>query len=275
MSKTIIITGASDGIGKALATQLSNEGNQVVIIGRSEIKTKQVANDLKVDYYIVDFTKLSEVRILAETLKQKYPTIDVLINNAGGMFSNKVITEDGFEKTLQVNHLAHFLLTGVLFDNLQRSSAIIINTSSLANNKFSKLDINDLNLNHKYNYLRAYGNAKLANVLFTREFEKRYRSSGIKIAAFHPGDVNTNFGNESVLMTLVKKFKISRKIMGMITPSEGADTAYYLATSNDTWQSGEYYYKRKITKAHKDGYNDSYAASLWTQSEQMVNYIYH
>src|ERR1700761_5647205 len=148
MTKVIIITGASDGIGAAAADQLVRKGHQVAIVGRSPSKTKAVASRLSIDSYLADFTDLGQVRTLAATLAARYPTIDVLENNAGGIFGTREVTTDGHEKTFQVNHLAPFLLTSLLLPTLIRSKASVLNTSSTANKNFGKLDIDDLDAAH-------------------------------------------------------------------------------------------------------------------------------
>lgn len=146
-NKTVIITGASSGIGKAAAQQLKAKGANVVIIGRSPEKTKAAAKEIGAPYYIADFTKLNEVRDLGKKLHEAYQQIDVLINNAGGIYRNRrEVTIDGYEKTFQICHLAHFLLTGMLMDTLIASKAIVINTSSVGAQGLSRLDIDDLNL---------------------------------------------------------------------------------------------------------------------------------
>jgi NAD(P)-dependent dehydrogenase (short-subunit alcohol dehydrogenase family) len=159
-NKTIVITGASDGIGLEAAKQLKKQGAKVVIIGRSPEKTKLAAKELGVPYYVADFSRLDEVRTLAASLKKTYPRIDVLVNNAGGVFGEREITVDGFEKTMQVNHLAHFLLTNLLIDTLINSKATVISTSSAANSLFSDFDINDLHIEKRFTAHKAYGNAK-------------------------------------------------------------------------------------------------------------------
>ena len=133
--KTIIITGASDGIGKAAAKQLKKSGHNVVIVGRSQAKTQKIAEELGVLYHIVDYSSLKSVVRLAEELK-KYDKIDVLCNNAGGVQSDRAETEDGFEKTFQINVLGGFLLTRLLIDKLCESKATVIQTSSIAANLF-------------------------------------------------------------------------------------------------------------------------------------------
>lgn len=272
-TRTIIITGASDGIGLAAARMLKQQGATVVIVGRSPEKTKAAARELNVPYYIADFSSLSNVRKLGKQLKDAYPQIDVLINNAGGIFSKRELTVDGFEKTMQVNHLAHFLLTNILLDTLIASKATIINTASVANKVLSKFDINDVNMAKHYTPNSAYGNAKLENILFTRELQKRYGAKGLSAVSLHPGNVATNFAsNSSSLLRFVYHSPLKR-FLGLITPEQGADTIVWLATTKPgkDWQPGEYYYKRKIEGAHKLAYDDSVAKSLWDQSAKMAN----
>ncbi len=270
--RVIIITGASDGIGAEAARQLHAQGARVVIVGRSEQKTKSIATELSVPYYIADFAKLSDVRLLAERLKKDYPRIDVLVNNAGGIFGKREVTVDGNEKTMQVNHLAHFLLTTLLMDILIRSKATIINTSSVANKLFSDFDINDLQVEQDYSPNKAYGNAKLENILFTKELNNRYADKGIAAVAFHPGNVATNFANDSTSIIRFVYRTPLKYISRLISPAKGADTLIWLALSQpgSNWVLGEYYVKRKISHAHKKAYDADVAANLWVQSERLV-----
>ncbi|AUA16664.1 putative oxidoreductase YciK [Streptomyces malaysiensis subsp. malaysiensis] len=142
--KTIVITGASDGIGAAAARQLHRSGHRVVVVGRSSHKTRAVADEIGADSYVADFTRLDEVRALAARLDAAYPRIDVLANNAGGVFGDPARTPDGFEKTFQVNHLAPFLLTRLLMDKLLASGASVLQTSSVGARMAGKLDTDDL-----------------------------------------------------------------------------------------------------------------------------------
>ena len=271
-NKTIIITGASDGIGLEAARQLHAQGANVVIIGRSPEKTQAAAEELGVPYYIADFSKLDEVRSLASLLKKSYPRIDVLVNNAGGVFGYREVTVDGFEKTMQVNHLAHFLLTNLLMGILVDSKATIINTSSVANSLLSDFNINDLNMEKKHTANKAYGNAKLENILFTKELDRRYAANGISAVSFHPGAVATNFASESKGLFKFLYQGPLKKLTGLITPAQGADTLVWLATTEPgkDWTTGEYYVKRKITKAIDAAYDPRLAASLWSQSSVMA-----
>jgi NAD(P)-dependent dehydrogenase (short-subunit alcohol dehydrogenase family) len=171
--RTIVITGASDGLGAAAAKRLSRSGENVVVVGRSPDKTKAVATEIGADYLLADFTDLAQVRALAEQLLARYPRIDVLANNAGGIMAEREVTIDGHEKTFQVNHLAPFLLT-TLQDRLAEAKAGVLNTSSLGNKLFGHVNIDDLEAERGYRPQKAYGDAKLENILFTRELRRRY-----------------------------------------------------------------------------------------------------
>lgn len=271
-NKTIIITGASDGIGAEAARQLHAKGANVVIVGRSPERTKAVADELGAKYYLADFSKLSEVRKLAEDLRRDFKRIDVLANNAGGIFGKREVTQDGHEMTLQVNHLAPFLLTNLLMDVLVASKATIINTSSVGNKILSKFDINDLEGEKKYTPEAAYGNAKLENILFTKELHSRYHESGIATAAFHPGSVATSFAKGSTSsMRFVYRTFLSKILL--ISPKKGADTLVWLASTKpgQDWNSGQYYIKRKVSNQVNPVVNDANTAKrLWDWSSAAV-----
>jgi NAD(P)-dependent dehydrogenase (short-subunit alcohol dehydrogenase family) len=267
--RTIVITGASDGIGAAAARKLAETGERVVVVGRSPEKTAAVAAELGADYFLCDFAELAQVRQLATALRDKYERIDVLVNNAGGIMAGHELTSDGHEKTFQVNHLAPFLLTTELMDVLAASRATVINTSSAANG-FGRLDLADLNSTRKYSTNRAYGTAKLANILFTSELQNRYGAAGISAAAFHPGVVATNFAAESTswfrhaYKTVLNRF--------LLTSEQGADTLVWLATSapGRDWVPGAYYVKRALAKANKQAYDPEFAREFWDRSLELV-----
>jgi len=270
--KTILITGASDGIGAEAARELHASGENVIIVGRSLEKTKAIASELGAPYYVADFTKLSEVRQLAADIRKDVARIDVLVNNAGGIFGKREITEDGHEKTMQVNHLAPFLLTNLLIDILVASNATVINTSSIANKILSKFDINDIEVEKNYSPEVAYGNSKLENILFTKELNRRYGQAGISTVAFHPGNVATNFANGSgSLMRFIYSTFLSK--LFLISPKKGADTLVWLASTapGKDWTLGEYYVKRKISTQVNPIANDGdVARELWDWSEEVV-----
>ncbi len=267
--RTIVITGASDGIGAAAARTLAEAGEQVVIVGRSEEKTRTIAKELNADYFVSNFAELGQVRTLAAQLKSDYPRIDVLANNAGGIMGKRTLTVDGNESTFQINHLAPFLLTNLLMDTLTASNAKVINTSSAANG-FGKVDLSDLTAERSYSTNRAYGTGKLANILFTAELDRRYGNQGITTAAFHPGVVRTNFAAESTspfrhaYKTVLNRF--------MLTPDQGADTMLWLINGRPgkDWFSGAFYTKRALAKANPQAYDAGLARGLWAKSEEMV-----
>jgi NAD(P)-dependent dehydrogenase (short-subunit alcohol dehydrogenase family) len=272
-AKTIVLTGASDGIGAAAARSLVADGHNVILVGRSAQKTRALAKELTTDHFLADFTRFDDVRELAEELQSAYTRIDVLVNNARGIFGDRMRTVDGFEKTLQVNHLAPFLLTSLLMDTLTASNASVINTSSVGARLFGHIDVNDLNNEKKYSPNKAYGDAKLANILFAKELDRRFSSQGISAAAFHPGNVRTNFASDTTsIMRLVYQTSIGRRLMGLITPEKGAKPLVWLAegTPGRDWISGEYYEKQEVAKTNAQAGDPDLAFRLWETSAEMV-----
>ena len=270
--RTIVITGASDGLGAAAAKRLSRSGENVVVVGRSPQKTKAVATELGADFMLADFAELAQVRALAEELLARYPRIDVLANNAGGFMGEREVTVDGHEKTFQVNHLAPFLLTTVLLDRLIESQASVLNTSSMGNRLFGHVNIDDLNAERGYRARKAYGDAKLENILFTKELDRRYHAAGISTAAFHPGSVASNFGSESGSRMIRMVYHTPLKHLSLNSPEKGSDLLVWLAcaTPGEDWTSGEYYSGHSIAKANKQAYDAELARELWDRSAAMI-----
>ena len=195
--KKIVITGASDGLGAAAARQLKALGHNLVIVGRNAEKTERVLKELCAPYHVVEYAKLHDVVRLAKELAA-YPRIDVLVNNAGAVLNERTITEDGFERTFQINVLAGFLLTTLLIDKLCQCRATVIHTSSIAANLFAlKMNIYDLQNEKAYTPVKAYSEAKLCNILITRELHRRYHAHGICSIAFEPGVPRSNFATEA------------------------------------------------------------------------------
>ncbi|MFD9001539.1 SDR family NAD(P)-dependent oxidoreductase [Streptomyces sp. NPDC059582] len=272
MSKTIVITGASDGLGAAGARRLHQDGHRVVIVGRSPEKTAKIADELGADRFLADFTSLADVRKLAAELDAACPRIDVLINNAGGIYGDRDRTVDGFEKTLQINHLAPFLLTNLLMGKLLAGKASVIQTSSVGARLFGKLDIDDLDNDTDYTAHRAYGTAKLENILFTKELHARFASHGLSAAAFHPGAVATNFASGSKsFMRPIYNNPLSR--LFMVSPEKGARQMVWLAegTPGTEWQSGTYYENGKPARRNNPQADDrDLARELWNRSTELV-----
>ena len=273
MAKTIVITGASDGVGAAAAGQLTRRGENVVVVGRSPTKTAAVADALGVAHFVADFAELDQVRALAAQLLERYPRIDVLANNAGGILGGtRQVTVDGFEKTFQVNHLAPFLLTTLLLDRLVEARATVINTSSVGNRIFGHIDIDDLNHERRFSSQKAYGDAKLANILFTKELHRRYHPAGISAAAFHPGPVASGFGSEAHNPALNLLYRTPLRKVFLITPDKGASQLVWLATAipGSDWTSGEYYSRHKPGRPNKQAADPVLAQQLWERSREMV-----
>jgi NAD(P)-dependent dehydrogenase (short-subunit alcohol dehydrogenase family) len=271
--RTIVITGASDGIGAAAARRLRRSGQRVVVVGRSEGKTKAVAAELSADYFVADFADLAQVRALADKIRSEYSRIDVLANNAGGMCRETTITPDGYEKTYQVNYLAPFLLTTHLMDLLVDSGATVVNTTSSSQRVLPRMTVADLENTARRRPSFAYALTKLAIVLFTRELHHRYHAGGLAAATFHPGYVNSNFGDASGSRTLLfMKNHVPITARFTVTADQGADQLVWLASSTPgvDWTSGEYYSKGKIAKANRAAYDPLLARELWDRTAAKV-----
>ncbi|MGW2157788.1 SDR family NAD(P)-dependent oxidoreductase [Nonomuraea sp. NPDC001699] len=266
--KTIILTGASDGIGRAAARALRERGDEVVV-GRSAGKTEALAKELEADHHVADFARLSQVRALAATLLDRHPAIDVLVNNAGAIMGSRTTTPDGHEATFQVNHLAPFLLTTSLLPRLLASGGTVITTSSLVNTR-ARLDLDDLDAVRRYSGSRAYANSKLANILFTRELQRRHGADGLAAASFHPGVVATNFsGGGDSTARLLYHTPLKRLLL---TPEQGADTLVWLATARPgaDWTPGGHYEKRRPSAVHRLADDADLARRLWDRSQALV-----
>jgi NAD(P)-dependent dehydrogenase (short-subunit alcohol dehydrogenase family) len=266
--RTIVITGASDGIGAAAARRLRHSGENVVVVGRSQSKTEAVAAELDADHFVADFADLSQVRALADKIRSEYPRIDVLANNAGGMATARHITADGHERTYQVNYLAPFLLTTQLMDVLVDSRATILNTTSNSQKLLPRVRITDLEHTERHRPSIAYAFTKLSIILFTRELHRRYHANGISAATFHPGYVNSNFGDASgsrFLVFMKNYVPTDRFTVGV---DEGAGQLVWLASSTPgvDWTPGEYYSSHRIAKAHRAAYDPRLAGELWSRT---------
>ncbi|BDN83709.1 MULTISPECIES: SDR family NAD(P)-dependent oxidoreductase [Mycobacterium] len=267
--KTIVITGASDGIGAAAARRLTQNGEKVVVVGRSESKTTAVAAQLRADYFVADFADLSQVRALADKIRSEYPRIDVLANNAGAMCHEIQLTADGYEKTYQVNYLSPFLLTTLLLDVLVQSRATVVNTTSSSQRLLPKVTLAELENTAQRRPSVAYALTKLAIVLFTRELHRRYHAKGLSAATFHPGYVDSNFGEASGSRALAfMKYHVPLVTRFTSTAEQGAEQLVWLASSaaGTDWTSGEYYSRHKIAKANRAAYDPRLASELWDRT---------
>ncbi len=270
-ARTIVITGASSGIGAAAARQLALAGQRVVIVGRDPQRTRAIADELGAPFHLADFADLAQVRALAADLIAAYPRIDVLANNAGGIFGGRTVTVDGFEATFQTNHLAAFLLTNLLRERLVESGASVVQTSSLAARRFSRFDIDDLNAERRYTSSTAYGNAKLENILFTKELVRRWGEDGIAAAAFHPGAIGSSF---AATANGPWRFMYTNPVTSRLLTSVdvgGARLAWLaLGKPGLDWQSGGYYAANRLAKTSPLAGDPVLAARLWERSAEMV-----
>lgn len=271
MSRTIIITGASDGIGAASARQLHEAGEQVVVVGRDPKKTDAVARSIGADSFVADYSDLSQVRDLAASLLAAYPRIDVLANNAGGVFGDRTMTRDGYELTFQVNHLGGFLLTNLLLDRLIESRASIIQTSSEAARRFARFDIDDLQGEKKYSAGAAYGNAKLENVLFTKELNRRYGDAGVSAVSFHPGVIGSSFAaGAKGPWRFMYTSPLTQRLLDSTDVGGSRLTWLALGKPGVDWEPGAFYSNNRVGKTNRLADDPAAAKILWDRSVEMV-----
>lgn len=264
--KTIVITGASDGVGAAAARELHARGHRVVLVGRSPEKTASVASGLGAPYHVCDFADLAQVRALAVRLADELPRIDVLANNAGLIARTRTMTVDGHELTMQVNHLAPFALTNGLIGVLRSSNATVISTASLAH-RYATIDPADLDLRRRWSPWRAYGTSKLANVLFASELQRRH-GDAIRAASFHPGLVGSSFGAQgSRFLRTFYSPPLNR--LWTIPPERGADPLVYLAESDD-FEPGEYFVGRAPGRRSRISRDAALAAAVWDATAELL-----
>ena len=283
--KTIFITGATGGIGKATAIALAKQNYRVVIHGRNKEKTATVCEEIKrlsgndkIDYIIGDLFLMSEVRKVAETFIERYDHLDILINNAGGIMSkDRKETPEGVETTIAVNLLTPFLHTELLLDVLKKSDdGRIINVSSNSHQLNAKPDFDDLELRNNYNPLTAYGNAKLFLIWISQYLAEKLIQNGygnVTVNTLHPGAVATNFGVNSNLGGLLNFFgKLARPFFK--TPEQGAETVLYLATSEKVKSiSGKYFENKKIKMASQKYYSQQNEQLVWDYCKNRINNI--
>ena len=274
--KICLVTGGTNGIGKATAQALAQMGAKVVIVGRDAQKTSRVVQEIratsgnnKVDSLLADLSSQRDVRRLGDEFKSKYSHLHVLLNNAGAVFMQRQRSVDGIEMTFALNHLASFLLTHLLLDTIKASApARIINVSSNAHAS-GKIDFDNLQGERGYSP-RAYEHSKLANILFTMELARRLEGTGVTVNALHPGFVATGFAknNGRVIAALVSIFAplVAR------SPAKGAETLIHLASSPSVEGiTGKYFYDSQVISAAPQATDMLVARKLWDVSAEMVH----
>ena len=284
MSGTVcVVTGANSGIGKATATELARLGAQVVMVCRDEGRGRDAQAEIRaaaqaahpsreetVDLCIADLSVQEEVYHLGETIRADYDRLDVLVNNAGVFNDTRKETVDGIELTFAVNHLAPFLLTHLVLPRIRETAgrageARIITVSSEAH-RGTSINFDDVNAERSYNALQAYGQSKLANILFTHELSRRLRGGGVLVNAVHPGVVNTNIWRGSGWIPWIARlFSWLYK-----RPEEGARSVVYLAASPGLEETGQYFKETEVVNPSPEAYDEKAAARLWALSRKMT-----
>jgi retinol dehydrogenase 12 len=273
--KVFLVTGATEGIGKAAALEFARRGATLVLVGRSREKSERVVAEIKaasgsdrVELLLGDMSKIADARAVAEAFRAKHDKLDVLVNNAGAVFNEYRLSADDIEMTFALNHVGYFVLTTALLDIIQKTpGARIISTSSGAHQP-GKIDLATIAKRNGKAGFGAYADSKLANVLFTRELARRVGPSATA-NCFHPGFVRTGFGanlggaSSWFIATIASLF--ARK------PEKGAETLVWLATSPDAAShNGEYFYDCKVARTTKLAKDEALAKGLWELSEKLA-----
>lgn len=273
--KIMLVTGANSGMGKATVASLADTGARVVMLCRDKNRGEAALQEVlqqnvnrNIDLMLCDLADMKDIRRFTEEFKKKYNRLDVLINNAGVITLDRRETVDGLELQFGVNHIGHFLLTLQLIDVILKTQGARIVVVGSGAHKAGKIHFEDYNLTRRYSIISAYGQAKLANLLFTRELARRLYGSGITVNCAHPGAVATSMGVD-------RTTGFGKTITGILRPffqtsEEGARTALFLALDPSVSKTtGEYFYKSKIAKSSKASQDEVAARRLFELSERI------
>ena len=275
--KSIVITGGTSGLGLQAALNLGSQFDNMYIIGKNEEKGQSALQDIKklfpkinIQFIKTDLSLISEIKRLSAYFFNKKIKIDILINNAGGIFFKRTLTSEKIEKTFALNHLAYFALTNLfLKNNIFKKEAKIINVASGAH-RGANLNFTDIEMKQKYNGWLCYKKSKLCNILFTKKLSELVKLRNITVNCLHPGFVKTEFGkNNHGILTFLLKILMS---FHAIKVSEGVKTIVYLAINDEAKKiSGEYFYKSKVTKPSQSAEDKELADKLWNYSLQTLS----
>lgn len=288
--KTVIVTGANSGLGRATTAELLRQHARVIMACRDRVRAEEAARELRAELGLcargggecrgqllvreLDLASLRSVRSFCQQVLQEESRLDVLINNAGIYQCPYMKTEDGFEMQFGVNHLGHFLLTNLLLGLLKNSapSRIVVVSSKLY--KYGEINFDDLNSELNYNKSFAYSRSKLANILFTRELARRLENTGVSVNVLHPGIVRTNLGRHIHIPLLAKPLFNLVSWAFFKSPLEGAQTTIYLASSPEVdGVSGKYFGDCKEEELLPKAMDDLIGRKLWDISEVMVGLL--
>ena len=273
--KTVLITGATSGIGLEAARSLAAMGARVLLAGRDRARLDAALSAVRArgrdaTGYVCDFSSQRSIRALANTILAEHARLDVLVNNAGGVNKTRQLTEDGIERTFATNHLGYFLLTTLLRDRLVASAPARVVTVASIGHRQGSLDFNDLGFEQNYSIMRAYCRSKLSNVLFANELARRLAGTGVTSNSLHPGSVATNIWSgapaiyKPLIALLLRPFFISA--------AQGGQTIVQLAASPDLdGVTGRYFEKQRPVAPSARAQDAAVGRQLWAVSEELVN----
>ncbi len=273
--RNVIITGGNAGIGLATSIALAKQGANIYFVSRGKDKAEEAVKTIvaesgnkNVKYFLANLSSQKSIRKLASEIKNEMSVIDVLINNAGGTFTDFTLSEDGLEMTIATNHFAYFLLTNLLLDSIKKSDcARIVNVASGSHYQ-GKIDFESFTKNKSYFIMKAYGQSKLANVLFTNELADRLKDTNVTVNSLHPGFVKTQIGNKNA--SWYSNLFWSIITLGAISVEDGAKTSVYLASSPEVkGVTGKYFDKCKEKKPAALAFDKELGKQLWKKSEEL------
>ncbi|MEM7331104.1 MAG: SDR family oxidoreductase [Chloroflexota bacterium] len=276
--KVVIVTGANSGIGRVTARELAKMGPTVVMVCRSQERgaealahVKKESNNPNVHLMLCDFSSQQSIESFATQFKADFDRLDVLVNNAGTIFNERLESVDGLEMTLAVNHMGYFILTHHLLDLLKATVlSRIVNVSSMAHQVDKGVNFDDIQRKNGYSAFQVYGESKLMNLMFTYALDRRLAGMNVTVNALHPGFVRTNFGRNT--MGLLGKIIAPAAMLFGVNDKEGAKTQIYLATSPEVeGVSGQYWVKSKQTESSAHSHDEAAQERLWELSLAFMN----